>query len=156
MIKITIPLKNGTEIEVQETDMEKAAEVINQMPEMIEQLNTALGVEVTEVIRPPESEESKPKPEGKSVEATDKVPNLPEDIKKKKKVREGIVALFKTPWGKKPRDLNDIKEALEQNTIYKPKSTIGSALYSLSAQSKLQRTRESPNENWKYVIGIEE
>lgn len=58
---------------------------------------------------------------------------------------EGIMELFKTNWGMRPRTIGDIKEALRANQVHYPVTTISGVLVDLTRKGKIRR--------WKTASG---
>jgi hypothetical protein len=52
---------------------------------------------------------------------------------------DGVIKLFSTEWGKKPRTIGEIKAALEANTLFYPVTTVSGVLVGLVRQGKLRR-----------------
>lgn len=55
--------------------------------------------------------------------------------------REAIIKLFSSTWGKKPRTLGEILDALELNATYYPKGTTSKELTRMTQRGTLRRLR---------------
>ncbi|MFQ5871000.1 MAG: hypothetical protein ACE5IB_02420 [Candidatus Geothermarchaeales archaeon] len=62
-----------------------------------------------------------------------------------KSCSEGVVELFKTKWGMRPRTIGDIREALRANEVLYPVTTISGVLVNLTRHGKIRR--------WKTASG---
>jgi len=56
---------------------------------------------------------------------------------------EGIMKLFSTDWGKRPRTLGEIRHGLEVNKLNYPVTTVSSVLVGLIRQGRLRRWKTS-------------
>ena len=63
---------------------------------------------------------------------------------------EAIRALSQTDWGKQPRSMNEIKEALETNALYFSKGTLSGTLTMMTKRGDLRRFKKAGR--WTYVI----
>jgi hypothetical protein len=63
---------------------------------------------------------------------------------------EAIKLLMETEWGKKPRSMNEIKQALEANAFYFSKGTLSGTLTMMVKKGKLKRFKEDGH--WKYLL----
>jgi len=63
---------------------------------------------------------------------------------------EAIRALLQTDWGKQPRSMNEIKEALETNALYFSKGTLSGTLTMMAKGGHLRRFKRAGR--WTYVI----
>ena len=149
-IKIKIPLKNGTEITA-EGDMNYLKETISNFGELFEVLETAIGevsIGTTEPIVIT-GEGTEITPEKKQPEFSEyEIPSLPADITKN--LRGSITYLLETPWGKKPKGMSDIREALETNAVYRSTGSIAGTLTQLVQRGELRRIK-GENGKWNYA-----
>ena len=150
-ITIKIPLKNGTEITA-EGDMNYLKEVISNFGELFEVLETAIG-EISIGTKEPimvigeENEtpaEKQPDFSGSEYE----IPSISADITKN--LRRSIIYLLETPWGKTPKSMNDIREALETNAVYRSTGSIAGSLTQLVQKGELRRIKGEKGK-WEYV-----
>jgi len=63
---------------------------------------------------------------------------------------EAIRLLMETDWGRKPRSMNEIKQALEANAFYFSKGTLSGTLTTMVKKGKLKRVKEDGR--WKYFL----
>lgn len=62
---------------------------------------------------------------------------------------DAIRALLQTEWGKQPRSMAEIKEALEANALYFSKGTLSGTLTLMTKGGHLRRFKKAGN--WVYV-----
>jgi 6-pyruvoyl-tetrahydropterin synthase len=58
------------------------------------------------------------------------------------KLNDQLVELLQSAWGRVPRTLNEIREALELNAIHYPNTTIAPVLIQLTKKGKLRRLKK--------------
>ena len=61
-----------------------------------------------------------------------------------------IEAILNTEWGKTPRSISELMEAMNANEIHYPKTTISGVLYWMVQKSRLRRWKEK--RGYLYVI----
>lgn len=140
MIKITIPMKNGSKIEV-EGDLKYVKETVTHLPEVLDVMKTAvndvqpiaIGSEISVPVLQPESSGSMPM------------------IEKSGNFADTLEKLMRTEWGRTPRTLPEVEETLKTSGEFRAKATVAGTLLSLVKQGKLRRIRESNKDMWKYV-----
>ena len=151
-ITIKIPLKNGTEITA-EGDMNYLKEAISNFGELFEVLETAIG-EISIGTKEPiiiTGEENESPPEEKQPDFSGseyEIPSIPTDTTKN--LRRSITYLLETPWGKTPKGMNDIREALETNAVYRSTGSIAGSLTQLVQKGELRRIKGEKGK-WEYV-----
>lgn len=59
-----------------------------------------------------------------------------------------VRALLEKDWGKKPRSMSEIKQALEENQLYFSKGALSATLVTLSKKGDIRRVKEEGK--WKY------
>lgn len=64
---------------------------------------------------------------------------------------EAITSLLETEWGKTPRTIGELREAMEANAIFFPKSTISGVLSWLIKKGTLRRWKDKKR-GYLYVI----
>jgi hypothetical protein len=64
---------------------------------------------------------------------------------------EAIVSLLETEWGKTPRNIGELREAMEANAIFFPKSTISGVLSWQIKRGSLRRWKDKKR-RYLYVI----
>lgn len=55
---------------------------------------------------------------------------------------EAVISLLSTDWGKTPRTLSEIREAMEANAIFFPKTTLSGVLVWLVKKNKIRRWKD--------------
>jgi hypothetical protein len=75
---------------------------------------------------------------------SDKEPTLLEfpKIIRTNKCGEAVVALLSTDWGKNPRSISELREAMEANAIFFPKTTLSGVLVWLVKKGRLRRWKD--------------
>lgn len=68
------------------------------------------------------------------------LPNI--KIEKDDSLADIIVKMFADPWGRSPRRLNEVREALASYGLVHPKQSVAVALLRLSQAGKLRRFKE--------------
>ena len=68
---------------------------------------------------------------------------------------EAIVTLLSTEWGKTPRTIGELREAMEANAIFFPKSTISGVLSWLIKKGSLRRWKDKKR-GYLYVLNERE
>lgn len=66
---------------------------------------------------------------------------------------EAVLSLLSTEWGKTPRTLSEIREAMEANAIFFPKTTLSGVLVWLVKKNKIRRWKDKKR---GYVYTIHE
>jgi hypothetical protein len=72
-------------------------------------------------------------------------------IKHTTQCSEAIVSLLETDWGKTPRAIGELREAMEANAIFFPKSTISGVLSWQIKRGSLRRWKDKKR-GYLYVI----
>jgi len=62
---------------------------------------------------------------------------------------EAVRALLQTEWGRQPKTMNEIKEALETNALYFSKGTLSGTLTLMTKAGHLRRIKK--DDRWAYV-----
>lgn len=68
---------------------------------------------------------------------------------------EAVTALLSTEWGKTPRAISELREAMEANAIFFPKTTLSGVLVWLVKKGKIRRWRDK-RRGYLYVINERE
>ncbi len=140
MIRVTIPMKNGAKIEI-EGNLEYIKDSVESLPQVLDTLKTAIA-------------EVQPITIENRIDVPVLQPTLSTDIPTINKTgvfSDDLLSLMDTPWGKQPRTLVEIEEALRTNGEYRAKSTVAATLLGAVQQGKLRRIRDSNKDNWKYI-----
>lgn len=64
--------------------------------------------------------------------------------------RDGVLRLLSSSWGRRPKNLAEIMDALEVNAIYYPKATVAAELNRMTASGILRRMRTKSG--YAYVL----
>ncbi|MCW4035847.1 MAG: hypothetical protein NWE75_01510 [Candidatus Bathyarchaeota archaeon] len=64
---------------------------------------------------------------------------------------EAVVSLLSTDWGKTPRAIGELREAMEANAIFFPKTTLSGVLVWLVKKGQLRRWKDKKR-GYLYVI----
>ena len=64
---------------------------------------------------------------------------------------EAVISLLSTEWGETPRTIGEIREAMEANAIFFPKTTISGVLVWLVKKGQLRRWKDK-KKGYLYVI----
>lgn len=64
---------------------------------------------------------------------------------------ETVTSLLSTDWGKTPRPIGELREAMEANAIFFPKTTLSGVLVWLTKKGSLRRWRDKKR-GYLYVI----
>jgi hypothetical protein len=128
-IRVTMPLKNGTTIEV-EGELPYVKSTIGQLDELFDILKTAVGeVSITTAPLTVESDTT-----------SSEVPAIPQEFQKD--LRRALVFLAESPWGRiRPRKFSEFMEALKISTVYRTKGSVAGALNALTEQNRIRRLR---------------
>jgi hypothetical protein len=63
-------------------------------------------------------------------------------------IQDNVLKLFETAWGKTPRTLNQVMQALEQNTVFTSPQNANNAVVRLTKAGKIRRRQN--NGKWEY------
>ncbi len=64
---------------------------------------------------------------------------------------EAVISLLSTEWGKTPRAIGELREAMEANAIFFPKTTLSGVLVWLVKKGRLRRWKDKKR-GYLYVI----
>lgn len=65
---------------------------------------------------------------------------------------EAVVSLLSTDWGKTPRPISELREAMEANAIFFPKTTLSGVLIWLVKKGRIRRWKDKKR-GYLYVVG---
>ena len=111
-------------------DKTEVISAINELPFIIGKVIQAFDIEAgshTETIT-------------RTAEQTQNV-NVPK-INKVDKCGEAVVSLLTTEWGKTPRAIRELREAMEANAIFFPKTTLSGVLVWLVKKGRIRRWKD--------------
>ena len=72
-------------------------------------------------------------------------------IKRTNQCGEAVVGLLSTDWGKTPRPIGELREAMEANAVFFPKTTLSGVLVWLVKKGQLRRWKDKKR-GYLYVI----
>ena len=96
---------------------------------------------------------SAPKPEVRLVEKADAL-NYPK-IPRTNQCSEAVVSLLSTDWGRTPRAIGELREAMDANAIFVPNTTLSGVLLWLVKKDKLRRWKDK-RRGYLYVVNMPE
>jgi len=96
---------------------------------------------------------SNPRPEVRFMEKANAL-NYPK-IPRTNKCNEAIVNLLSTDWGKTPRAIGELREAMNANAVFFPNTTLSGVLVWLVRKDKLRRWKDRKR-GYLYVINMSE
>jgi len=88
-------------------------------------------------------------PEQRKVEAVSLL-DIPK-ISRTSKCGDAVVALLTTEWGNSPRTISELREAMEANAIFFPKTTLSGVLVWLVKKDRIRRWKDK-KKGYLYVI----
>lgn len=71
------------------------------------------------------------------------------------KCSEAVVSLLSTEWGRTPRTLSELREAMEANAVFYPKTTLSGVLIWLVKKGKIRRWKDKKR-GYLYVFNESE
>jgi len=72
-------------------------------------------------------------------------------ISRTSKCGDAVVALLTTEWGNNPRTISELREAMEANAIFFPKTTLSGVLVWLVKKGRIRRWKDK-KKGYLYVI----
>jgi len=72
-------------------------------------------------------------------------------ISRTSKCGDSVVALLTTEWGNRPRTISELREAMEANAIFFPKTTLSGVLVWLVKKGRIRRWKDK-KKGYLYVI----
>lgn len=145
LVRIKVPLKTGLTVELEGNSIAELKEEMYKIPELFQDISTAIGAVVTEEQEEPvnlketiiECEEIKP-------------PIIPAE--KKKKLTDAVYAVLDSDWArKKPRNLHEIMAVLEANALHRQKASVAGTLNALVSKNKIVRVKRDKKGMWLYA-----
>lgn len=83
----------------------------------------------------------------KSRSSTTKFPTIPRTTK----CGEAVVSLLSTDWGRTPRTISELMEAMEANAVFFPKTTLSGVLVWLVKKGRIKRWKDKKR-GYLYVL----
>lgn len=116
---------------------EEVLETLNDLEMIVEKFSGAFN---KDIIKLTESDDDLPR-------SIKKFPNIPRTTQ----CGEAVVSLLHTEWGETPRTMGELREAMEANAIYFPKTTLSGVLVWLVKKGSLRRWKDKKR-GYLYVI----
>lgn len=112
---------------------------LDDLGEIVGKVNVAFngGIKAEDVVVKHPTDESQP-------------PEYPK-IKQTSQCGEAVVALLSTEWGKTPRAIGELREAMEANAVFFPKTTLSGVLVWLVKKGELRRWKDKKR-GYLYVV----
>ncbi|MFQ6134528.1 MAG: hypothetical protein ACE5KU_01775 [Nitrososphaerales archaeon] len=140
---------NEVEIEGSTSDIEKAISLIPEMIQALPEEMVEQSMQIPMSQRIPESSRLEKYMPPSSITKPSQPSNLPEiHIDRGNSLSDIIIKLFMDPWGRKPRKLGEVREALQSYGQVYPKQSVAVALLRLAQSGRLRRFK---GEGGEYV-----
>ncbi|MGQ9719652.1 MAG: hypothetical protein ACUVWK_07455 [Nitrososphaerales archaeon] len=140
VVKIKVRLGvNEAEIEAPISAIKEAISLIPELVQHLPQSTLQPLRTKLEAVR-----EAPPKEEVMGEEKQRIIPEI--RVEKDDSLPDVITKFFKDEWGKHPRKLNDVKDALESYGLIYPKQSVAVALLRLAKDGKLRRFKDESGE----------
>jgi len=120
-------------------DKDEVLSTLDELSAIVGKVSDAFEVEATGI---PESPER--------LEAEASILDIPK-ISKTSKCGDAVVALLTTDWGNNPRTISELREAMEANAIFFPKTTLSGVLVWLVKKGRVRRWKDK-KKGYLYVI----
>ncbi len=120
-------------------EREEVLETLTELDKIVGLVSNAFEVE------PDEENESK----GKSDPT--QYPKIP----RTNQCSEAIISLLKTDWGQTPRTIGELREGMEANAVFFPKTTLSGVLVWMTKKGDLRRWKD-PKRGYLYVVNEQE
>ncbi len=141
MAEVRVSVRSGEsefEIECNKEDLGTILSLTDQLVEVLSKIRSA-GIRAKPL---PLEEEVEPAASG---EASAEVPQITSTT-----LSAAIVELLSSPWGREPRTVKEIMDALEVNALHYPQSTTGPQLIRMTRAGTLRRLKKG--DLYSYVI----
>ena len=126
------------EIEL-EGQKEEVLKTLDDVDGILNKINSAFRVE------------SKPMESEQAPQQIERFPNIP----RTSQCSEAVTSLLETDWGKTPRAIGELREAMEANAIFFPKTTLSGVLVWMTKKGTLRRWKDKKR-GYLYVMGDRE
>ena len=131
-IRVRVP---SAEVEI-EAPLQELKEIIALLPELMAQL----PVNTVQSNPPKETVQAEQKHE----QANSEMPTI--SLEKSDSLSDIVAKIFREPWGRKPRKLNQVREVLESYGLIYPKQSVAVTLLRLAQSGKLRRFKDDSGE----------
>jgi hypothetical protein len=125
-------------------DREEVLSTLDQLSGIVSKVSKSFEIDTSSFVDSPEKME---------VEASSFL-DYPK-INRTSKCGDAVVALLTTDWGKNPRTISELREAMEANAIFFPKTTLSGVLVWLVKKGRIRRWKDKKR-GYLYVIGESE
>lgn len=122
-------------------DRAEVLETLDDLNKIVEKFSKAFNKDLEHVSEPKE-------------ELSDSLKKFPQ-ISRTNQCGEAVVSLLGTEWGDTPRSIGELREAMEANAIYFPKTTISGVLVWLVKKGSLRRWKDKKR-GYLYVLNEEQ
>ena len=124
-------------------EREEVLETLDDLDLIIDKVSKAFNADLATAKRPQ-----------KKVEEESQVKEFP-TINRTSQCSEAVEGLLATEWGKTPRALGELREAMEANAIFFPKTTLSGVLVWMVKKGTLRRWKDKKR-GYLYVINTQE
>jgi hypothetical protein len=124
-------------------DKEEVFATLNELPSIVEKVSVSFSVDA-QVARqrprkPPENHDS------------ESLPQIPRTTQ----CSEAVTSLLTDPWGKTPRKISELREAMEANAVFFPKTTLSGVLVWLVKKGTVRRYKDK-KKGYLYTLNTPE
>lgn len=138
--RIKIRVRSGQNEAEIEAELSHVREAISYIPEIASKFPEARG-EVRHIIAPNEPTSSPPPVD---FQPQSDLPTI--TVEKGDSLSEIITKFFADPWGKSPRKLSEVRDALQSYGLNYPKQSVAVALLRLAKSSRMRRFKSESGE----------
>ena len=121
-------------------DREEVLSTLDQLSGIVNKVSNAFEIETSALVDAPEQIEAD----------ASSILDYPK-INRTSKCGDAVVALLTTDWGKNPRTISELREAMEANAIFFPKTTLSGVLVWLVKKGRIRRWKDK-RRGYLYVI----
>jgi hypothetical protein len=115
---------------------EDVLETLQELDKVVELVREAFNIEITE----------------KKSKSKNKIdPTQFPKISRTNQCSEAVLSLLQTEWGKVPRTIGELREGMEANAVFFPKTTLSGVLVWLTKKGSLRRWKD-PKRGYLYVL----
>jgi hypothetical protein len=119
---------------------EEVISALDNLDEIVEKVSNAFKLEVNSA----QVEQIAPTPQPSE-------PTMFPKISRTNQCGDAVVALLSTEWGRSPRTIAEIREAMEANAIFFPKTTLSGVLVWLVKKNKIRRWKDK-RRGYVYIL----
>ncbi len=111
-------------------EKEEVISTLNELTPIMEKISSAFQESAGHRLRPRKTQEGGPTP--------DALPQIPRTTQ----CSEAVTSLLSDEWGKTPRTIAELREAMEANAIFFPKTTLSGVLVWLVKRGTVRRYKD--------------